>query len=66
MAVLGRIVGGIGGLVLGLLVVEVWFFDELEDIGVGDYWGTVIIIAFTVLGIVLGSLVGRSIARGSR
>jgi uncharacterized membrane protein len=63
MVIVGRILGGIVGLTLGLLVVEVWFFDELEDIGVGDYWGTVIIIAFTVLGIVLGSLAGRAVAR---
>ena len=66
MVILGRILGGVAGLVVGLLVTEVFFFDELEDLGVGDYWGTVMIIAFTVLGLVLGSWAGRALAGGAR
>jgi H+/Cl- antiporter ClcA len=56
---MGRIVGAIVGFAIGVLFTEVIFANDQS-------WPDVVPFALAVLGIVLGSAVGRRFAPGAR
>jgi hypothetical protein len=59
MVIAGRIVGGLVGFALGILLVEVIFFDFEEDHGIGDYESFPVVVVLTIAGVAGGSWLAR-------
>jgi hypothetical protein len=59
MVIAGRVVGGLVGFAVGILLVEVLFFDFAEDHGIGDYESFSVVVVLTIAGVAAGSWLAR-------